>query len=281
MAQDTASSVEKGHALPDGEQHLADQRIALPIHRKLSSYVMEEIEPDQTLMQFAGYCLLTGLTSAPVFSACYIWPGFQTGGFVQLSLAVARLFSAHPRDFRFEIADRQALTSLLCFLLGTSLGRLGDKIGPKRRVWVTGATLFQALLVMAAALCIHYSGEPSLATSRGQPSWYSALGLAGIGFASASLGLHGIVSKRINSQFGTAIVLTTVWVELICDPKLFVMKAVKTRDHRLIACVGLFLGGLFGAALTHTIGAPGTFGVAAGVRVLSAVSWFIVPSKKA
>lgn len=86
--------------------------------------------------------------------------------------------------------------------------------------------------------------------------------------------------QRINSQFGTAIVLTTVWVELVCDPKLFLMKSVKTRDHRLIACVGLFLGGLFGAALTHTIGASGTFGIAAGVRVLSAVSWFIVPSVK-
>lgn len=60
MAQDTSSAVEKGQALPDGEQHLSEQRVALPPHRRLWSYAMEEIQADQTLMQFAGYCLLTG-----------------------------------------------------------------------------------------------------------------------------------------------------------------------------------------------------------------------------
>lgn len=60
MAQDTVSAVEKGHALPDGEQHVAEQRVALPPHRRLWSFALEEIQADQTLMQFAGYCLLTG-----------------------------------------------------------------------------------------------------------------------------------------------------------------------------------------------------------------------------
>lgn len=64
---------------------------------------------------------------------------------------------------------------------------------------------------MAAALCVHYSGEGSLASGRGDPVWASVLGFATVAFASASLGLHGIVAKRVNSQFGTAVVLTTVW----------------------------------------------------------------------
>lgn len=61
------------------------------------------------------------------------------------------------------MADRQALVSLLSFLIGTSLGRYGDKFGAKRRGWTVGATFFQALLLMAAALCAHFSGEPALA----------------------------------------------------------------------------------------------------------------------
>ena len=69
-------------------------------------------------------------------------------------------------------------------------------------------------------------------------------------------------------------------MELICDPKLFVVKAVKTRDHRFVAVTGLFLGGLFGTALTYTIGAPATFGVIAGVRVASALSWLVVPTAR-
>lgn len=46
----------------------------------------------------------------------------------------------------------------------------------------------------------------------------------------------------LKALLGTAVVLTTIWVELVCDPKMFVLKAVKSRDHR-------FLRGLIGAAL--------------------------------
>jgi hypothetical protein len=59
--------------------------------------------------------------------------------------------------------DKQALCSLLSFLLGTSLGRFGDKIGPHRRVWLMSATVLQALLIMAAALVSHYGGQSGIA----------------------------------------------------------------------------------------------------------------------
>lgn len=59
--------------------------------------------------------------------------------------------------------DKQALCSLLSFLLGTSLGRFGDKIGPHRRIWLISATVGQALLVMAAAIAAHYSGQSGIA----------------------------------------------------------------------------------------------------------------------
>lgn len=89
---------------------------------------------------------------------------FAAGGFIQLALALAvELFSAYPRNYAFEILDQQAHTSLLSFLLGTYNGRLGDKIGPKRRVWVVGATFGQALILMAAALCALYLEESLLA----------------------------------------------------------------------------------------------------------------------
>ncbi|KAK4052588.1 hypothetical protein OIO90_004216 [Microbotryomycetes sp. JL221] len=248
--------------------------------RIASRLIDSELDLDACLYPLAGYCLLTGLTSAPVFSACYIWPGFQTGNTVQLSIAIARLFAAQPRDLSFEPPDQQALCSLLGFLLGACFGRLGDRWGAQQRSWVFCATFLQALLLMAAALCIHASNEPSIATDRSNVAWHSVLGMATIAFASASLGLHGFVAKRIKSEFGTSVVLTTVFVELVTDPKLFSLKPVKTRDHRVLAIVGLFLGGLFGAALTHTIGAAGTFGVAAGVRVVSAISWGFVPGRK-
>ncbi len=75
--------------------------------------------------------------------------------------------------------------------------------------------------------------------------------------------------------------LTTVWVELVNDPKLFqFMHKVKTRDHKLIAASALFLGAFVGRALLGAIGAPGALGIACGVRVIIMLSWIFVPKKK-
>jgi hypothetical protein len=125
------------------------------------------------------------------------------GNTVQLALALARLFAPGNTDFSFHMPDRQALTSLITFLLGASLGRIGDKIGAKTRLWLTLGTFLQALMTMAAALCIWKGNQTSYAGDRGDPSWTNPLGFAGLGFASASIGLQGIMGKRVNSQFAT------------------------------------------------------------------------------
>lgn len=75
--------------------------------------------------------------------------------------------------------------------------------------------------------------------------------------------------------------LTTVWVELMSDPRLFTIRQrVMTRDHRLIAAGALFLGAFTGRAILGQIGTAGTMGVAVGFRVLITLSWIFVPSKK-
>ncbi|GAA5953481.1 hypothetical protein JCM21900_005679 [Sporobolomyces salmonicolor] len=235
-------------------------------------FLTSNIDQGQTLIQLSLYCFLTGFTSAPTFLACYVWCGFQTGGLVQLSLAVARLFASSPRDTTFHKADQQALTSLLSFLLGSSIGRIGDRVGNKRRWWIMTATFIMALFAMAAALCAHFTHEASVAEFRLAASWQNAKGMAALGFASASLGL-----QRINSQFGTAVVLTTIWVELVNEPKLFALKLVKSRDHRIIGVFSVFLGGMCSAAIVFATNSATALGVAAGIRIISMLSWLLVP----
>lgn len=134
-----------------------------------------------------------------------MWCGFQTGNFAQLALALARLFEGLPgfRDQTFHKADQQALCSLLAFQLGSFLGRIGDKIGPHKRIWLVLGTFFQALLTMAGALAFWKSGQGSIANQRDDPAWTNVLTFVGLAFISASLGLQGILGKRLNTQFGT------------------------------------------------------------------------------
>ena len=121
----------------------------------------------------------------------------------KLALAIARLFSPGQTDFSFRIADRQALTSLLTFLGGAFLGRIGDKMGAQTRAWLCIGTFIQTLFTMAAALAIWKSGSAAVADDRGDPSWTNTLSFVALGFASATIGLQGIMGKRVNTQFAT------------------------------------------------------------------------------
>ncbi|TFY68195.1 hypothetical protein EVG20_g3650 [Dentipellis fragilis] len=276
----------------------------------LRNYLFADVDPSQATWPLAAYCFMTGYIDAISFSAIFVWCGFQTGNSVQvrpalplipprphvsnpplfvlpsaqLALALARLFegpSGH-HDTSFHIADQQALTSVLTFIFGASIGRLGDRIGARTRAWLALGTFIQALFTMAAAICLWKSGQGSIAGFRGDPVWTNASTFACLGFMSASLGLQGIMGKRLNTQFATTIVLTTVWCELMVDPKLFNLRqSVISRDHKLIAIAALFLGGFVSRAILQAIGSSGALGIGVGMRMIIMVAWLFVPEKKA
>ena len=77
------------------------------------------------------------------------------------------------------------------------------------------------------------------------------------------------------------VVLTTVWCELMADPKLFTARRVASRDHKIIAVSSLFVGGFCSRAILQAIGSPASLGIGTGLRVLVALSWFFVPGKLA
>ena len=76
--------------------------------------------------------------------------------------------------------------------------------------------------------------------------------------------------------------LTTVWCELMADPKLFKLNHwIISRDHKFIAIIALFLGGFIGRAIIDAAGAAATLGVGTGLRTLIAIWWLFVPGKQA
>ncbi|KAI0042609.1 hypothetical protein FA95DRAFT_1499878 [Auriscalpium vulgare] len=248
----------------------------------LRAFLLTDVEPDLSTIPLTAFCFMTGFIDAVSFSAVFVWCAFQTGNTLQLALALARLFEGKPghRDESFHIADKQALTSLLTFLFGAFLGRIGDRIGARTRAWLVLGTFMQALLTMGGAIALWKSGQGSVASDRGNPSWTNACTYAALGLISASMGLQGIMGKRVNTQFATTIVLTTVWCELMADPKLFMMRRwIPSRDHKVMGIVALFIGGFTSRAILQSIGSPAALGIGTGLRVLIAASWLFVPGK--
>ena len=74
--------------------------------------------------------------------------------------------------------------------------------------------------------------------------------------------------------------LTTVWCELMADPKLFKGRLVVSRDHKIIGIVALFIGGFASRAILDAIGSAGTLGIGTGIRTLIAIWWLFVPGKQ-
>lgn len=56
---------------------------------------------------------------------------------------------------------------------------------------------------MSAAITIWQSGQGSVGDNRGDPAWNNVLSFVTIGFMSVSMGLQGIMGKRLNTQFTT------------------------------------------------------------------------------
>ncbi|KAL4068486.1 hypothetical protein V8B97DRAFT_2058722 [Scleroderma yunnanense] len=246
----------------------------------IKRFLMQEIDGSLAAAPLTAYCFMTGFIDAVCFSAIFVWCAFQTGNSVQLALALARLFNG-LHDYSFHLADRQALCSVLTFIFGAFIGRLGDKIGCKTRLWMALGTFIQTLFTMAAAIAIWKSGQPSFADARSNPAWSNTLSFVCIGFMSASMGLQGIMGKRLNTQFTTTVVLTTTWCELMTEPQLFrFRRLVIARDHKVMAILFLFIGGFSGRAILDKIGSAGTLGIGTAVRLLISLWWLFVPAKK-
>lgn len=122
-----------------------------------------------------------------------------------MAIALCRLFEGHPgfRDLTFHKADQQALCSLIAFNAGAFVGRIGDRVGAHKRIWLITGTFIQALFTMGAAIAFWKAGQGSISNARDDPAWTNLRTFVGIAFMSASLGVQGIVGKRLNTQFGT------------------------------------------------------------------------------
>lgn len=102
------------------------------------------------------------------------------------------------------------------------------------------------------------------------------MGMAALGFLAASLGLQGIVGRRLGTPMNTTVVLTTTWVEIFNDPSLFALRS-PSRDVRVAGVLSVLVGAFIARALLGVIGGGGTTGVLCALRVLQLFWWAFIP----
>lgn len=109
-------------------------------------------------------------------------------------------------------------------------------MGAKTRAWLCLGTFIQALFTMAAALTIWKSGQPSTTNARDDPAWTNALSFVCIGFMSASMGLQGIMGKRVNTQFATT--SASAFLSLFFHACVLIILFCSRAHHRLVRAHG-------------------------------------------
>jgi hypothetical protein len=63
------------------------------------------------------------------------------------------------------------------------------------------------------------------------------------------------------------------------DYNLFRFRYAPSRDHKIMAIATFFVGGFVGRCMVDQIGSVSTLSIITGLRVLIALSWYLVPSK--
>ncbi|KAH8828537.1 hypothetical protein DL96DRAFT_1709818 [Flagelloscypha sp. PMI_526] len=256
------------------------ENVSTPRTRR--SFFVEDVDPTKAFIPLSSYFLMSGFLSSTSFAATYsIWSGFMTGNYTQLINAIPRLFQTDaPHTFR--LVDRQALVCLLAFFLGALFGHpkaLLNQRSPTSRFWLIFSTAIQALCTAAASVLIWTSRSGTIATDSLHEVWQNRWTFVALGFISFSLGLQGVVARGLNTPFGATVVLTSTFVELLSDPHLLdFTRFVYTRECKLAGCASLAIGAFVARTLMPVVGDGETLAIAAGLRVLVALSWLFVPS---
>ncbi|KAH7334109.1 hypothetical protein B0J17DRAFT_771167 [Rhizoctonia solani] len=155
----------------------------------------------------------------------------------------------------------------------------------RTRLWLVVGTLFQALLLVGAAVAAMHdptrrsslaAGATSNPRAPANAPWSSAYGFTALALMSLSMGFQGVMAHRMGSGFGATVVLSSLWVELVGSPG-----GIRWREYRGVRVYTILLfivGGLVGAVLRDTgvVGVPNAIFVGAGMRVAIALSWIFV-----
>jgi uncharacterized membrane protein YoaK (UPF0700 family) len=168
----------------------------------------------------------------------------------------------------------KSITSVALFCLGSfCFARFHRFFSPKRRwVLIASFALQFALIAVAAALVSFVPQAPE-----GKIEWNVLIPIALVAFQS---GGQAVASRALKYNALTSVVLTSIYCDLFSDAELFALRNPE-RNRRLAAPISLFVGAIIGGVFSHTdFGIGGALWLAAGLKMVAMLAWFVWPAQK-
>ncbi|KKF97122.1 putative membrane protein [Ceratocystis platani] len=246
--------------------------------------LFDDIDPRYSDMPVLMCCTMTGLCDAVVFNAAGVFVGMQTGNTIFLALGAAHL---PPLESQLWV---KAIVSIGAFWAGCFTFSQFRHVGPKRKLTLAANFLLQAVFMLAVAIITQTGAIPQFRRSAISPhvalhngehdsSWIVLLPVALLAF---QFGGQVVSSRVLGFNEVPTSVLTSLYCDLMSDPKLFApLGKNEKRNRRVCAMVMLLIGGILGGWLQRSSGGmPPAIWAAGGLKIIIAVAWLFWKSKE-
>jgi len=271
----TAQSGQQNAANGANGQHATEQDALLPKKndsktdfRKYFGVNVHRTRADIVLL--FSY-ITTGLLDSAATAEFGSFVSMQTGNTVYVGLGLS-----NPTGSTRWIKSG---TSILAFCLGSFLfARYHRRFSVRRRWVLISSTLIQLLCVIAAALIVTFASNEGEGGNHDK-HWHVLLPLGLVAFQSAG---QAVVSRALNYNALTSVVLTSIYCDLFMDAKLFASFAENPdRNRRVAAPLLLLVGAIMGGAWARSdIGITGALWTAAVLKLAVMATWIFWPAEE-
>ncbi|KAK1995440.1 hypothetical protein LX36DRAFT_162600 [Colletotrichum falcatum] len=245
--------------------------------RTFADWLRDDVNIRYTDIPVLACCLVSGLCDSVAVNAAGVFVSMQTGNTIFMALGASRLPVGEP------LLWLKSLGSIAAFWLGCFVFSKSRHIHPTRRSTLALSFLLQASLVFLAAAfsqtrLVADFGATSVQGSESSHEFKTSenpLVLVPLALLAFQFGGQIVTSRLLGYNEVPTNVLTSVYCDLLSDPKLFApLRENPKRNRRLLAVILLVLGGIFGGWLQRSqAGMPGALWISGAVKFIIAVAW--------
>ncbi|KAL5611397.1 hypothetical protein BROUX41_000987 [Berkeleyomyces rouxiae] len=265
----------------------SEQPLALDMYSRRSwrQRLSDEIDPRFSDIPVLACCAVTGLCDTVVFNAAGVFVGMQTGNTIFLALGAAHL---PPLESQLWI---KAIVSIGAFWAGCFCFGQFRHLGARRKSSLALNFLLQAIFILAVAIITQTGAVPQFRRNAVSPhvSLHSTdnehdtyIALLPVALLAFQFGGQVVSSRTLGFNEVPTSVLTSLYCDLLSDPKLFApLGKNDKRNRRIYAMVLLLVGGIVGSWLQRSSGGmPPSIWMAGGLKIVMAVAWLFWKGKE-